>query len=355
MATEKIKFQEFLKEAIRHRYATKSLLSNDNDFLTEAFDINVNLENKVIFNPNIVPLLGGDYNSFQIPEYIGSKGFWKTMEVMGIEKGILKEESFKSKNLKDLIKKVNNKKLKVCFIGYGGMSTNVLYNLNIINLATNMPIFNDVQIFENDNWALTNLFRIGKPMIHKTFSRFEEDFFEDESCPKIFTIDDEKRVAENFFEVNKKYLEENEARKMIEEGYLFIGAPDFKTRKMLQEIGANFIMIGHSGNGVRITKNPIIQSGAVTETYGSIDISTLLMNLWGATFKLLPILAKKDIEEIEDDEELFKFNFDDINQNEIKEIREMFNEELKIKEENFEDFFIEEDFEDDEELLEITE
>jgi hypothetical protein len=87
-------------------------------------------------------------------------------------------------------------------------------------------------------------------------------------------------------------------------------------------------MVGHSGNSVRITKNPIIGVG-VEETYGTIDVPVLLCNLWAATYMLIKTLNEGFgyINELPEDHELYHFNFNNVSDTKKNRIKKLFKEE----------------------------
>ena len=324
-------FKDFLKEAIRHRFAEVSLLGADNDIIHNITEYqsnnpewikNILNEKGIIFNPNLtyynagIQDVTGQYpeNIVTHPDYILAPGFKKYMELAGIPKRYFKELPFASKSLKKEFGKIPEKKLDIVFIGYGGAVSNILGNLSLLSETFNInPIFNSVSIFEKENWAFTNTLRLGKQVLHKSFSKFVVD--DDEStAKKLLTVDNEIKLASTF-EMYYKYLEEEDVKEILEKNpdTLFIGAPNLETRRMLKRLGAHFIMVGHSGNSIRITKNPNVHEGVV-ETYGTIDVPVLLLNLWVATYKLIDLINSGDL--FGPEGEKFEFNFDEyLNEN----------------------------------------
>jgi len=318
-------FKDFLKEAIRHRFAETSLLGADNDIIHNITEYQSNnpewIEEKlkekgIIFNPNLtyfnagIQDVTGQYpeNIVLHPDYILAPGFKKYMELAGIPKKYFKELPFASKSLKKEFSKINEKQLDIVFIGYGGAVSNVLSNLSLLSETFNIsPIFNSITIFEKENWAFTNTLRLGKQIMHKSFSKFIIDDDMD-TVKKILTIDNEVKLS-NVFEMQYKYLEENDVKEILKKNpdTLFIGAPNLETRRMLRELGAHFIMVGHSGNNIRITKNPEVHEGIV-ETYGTIDVPVLLLNLWVATYALIDLINSGDL--FGPEGEKFEFNLD---------------------------------------------
>ena len=329
---EKILFRDYLEDQIRHRYSEKGLISDDNEFLFHLFDEDYYYESDKVFLNENLRLLKGDninYNEY-IPKYMYTKTFWKIMS-KGLPESLNNIKSIRNKKLETIVKKVSKKGIKLCSVGYGGASTNILFNLYLINNIHKTPLFEELKIYEPDNWALSNIFRIGKPILHQAFSRFT-NISGNDTIYKIQTLNLEKDLVKNKLEARASYLTEEEALKLEEEGFIFIGAPDFKTREMLERIGATFIMTGHANNSVRLTKNPVLSGGAIIETYGSIDIGVLLMNFWMATFNLLDALANKEIHKLENDTEIFKTDFNTAyTEKEIEIFKKGFTKELKTE------------------------
>ncbi|NPA45037.1 MAG: hypothetical protein GXO49_05850, partial [Chlorobi bacterium] len=199
--------------------------------------------------------------------------------------------------------------------------------------------FQNLFIFENDILETTNIFRIGKPLVNKSISRFEKyklnslkyqtnsEFLK--VLPKIYTFNEESQLSKKNHLI-KKYFTINDAKEILEnyENVIFIGAPDFETRQALYEMNAPFLMVGHSNNTISITKCPKIE-GLITETYGSIDIPVLIMNLWGASYKLIELFTNENINSIEPDTNLFRFNFDSLTDEEKNNLKEKFKENRK--------------------------
>jgi hypothetical protein len=327
--SERILFKDYLMEQIRHRYSRVGMISDDNAFIHQIFDEDVQFKDFVFLNENLKLLKGdiGEYNKY-LPTYLTTETFWKIMK-KGLPESLKRIKKISQPKVKKLIDTIFGKKLKLCVVGYGGAMSNILYNFSIIAEQHRAPLFEEIVAYEPEKWAFTNILRIGKPILHKGFSRFE-NLTGDNTVFKLKTIDVEERIVNDFLESRIEYLDQESAKELRDQGYIFIGAPDLKTRKVLHEIGAQFLMIGHANDQIRITKNPVLGNGLVQETYGSIDIGILLMNFWFATFHLLDIFANQDIKDITDDTELFKFKFlENFSDQECAEIKKEFEEELK--------------------------
>ena len=102
-------------------------------------------------------------------------------------------------------------------------------------------------------------------------------------------------------------------------GYFFVGAPTLETREMLAD--KKFFFLGHSDYEVDITYRPQLVSTLSVETYGSIDIPVLLINLQIATAAFIKILASDD--EFNTDDRLLNFDMKqwvDSNPEKLKEL-----------------------------------
>jgi len=338
----KIYLRNFLEEAIRQRYAPISQLGADNEIIFNKFSRNeihsmIFDENIPIFNNNIAMMSG--FTSAAQQDYspiLFRKGFPEYLKKMRLNEKLF-GNFWITRQLRDEIEKIINKKYTLVVIGYGGAMQNILYNLFMFSKYLKIyPWFQNLFLFENDILETTNIFRIGKPLVNKSLSRFEKyktdnlNYQIDNNflkvLPKIYAFNEESQLAKKNHLI-KKYFTINDAKEILEkyENVIFIGAPDFETRQALHEMNAPFIMIGHSNNAVSITKCPKIE-GLITETYGSIDIPVLLMNLWGASYKFIELLANSNINLIEPDTNIFRFDFDSLNDEEKKYLKEKFKE-----------------------------
>jgi hypothetical protein len=256
-----------------------------------------------------------------LTDYLMSNGMKKIAKYAGLNWAI-KELPYASKELKKRFQAMKDQQIDLVVIGYGGAMSNVLWNLTVLLLTfSELDPFNSVRLYEKDELSFTNILRFGKPIVHKAYSQFE---LQDDVLPKHFLTDLEYHLAPEF-EKTQEFLNKETAQKLIEEldNPVFIGAPDFETRKFLQEIGAKFFFIGHGDNEVSITHQPDIHF-AVQETYGTIDIPVLLTNLWLATYKLIDILSEE--KEYGVNEEIWKFNFDSLTPAQLKAVQKAFRE-----------------------------
>jgi len=339
--SERITLKKHLEEQIRQRFAPESKLGIDNTLIQTIFKMESHEETFVqeklaamgsVFNPNfkllnygLNDILGYNVLGEKYPDFVLKKGFPNYMELAGIPKGYT-SKYFGGQPLKKIWKKISSQNIDLVVIGYGGAMTNILYNLSLLGDAfDNRTVFNSIKVFEDDHWSVTNVMRISKPIMHRAFSSFQLQY---DVLPKTSIIDAEFELAE-VFQISNSRFKKEDIQKILEENpnTIFMGAPDLETRVLLEEANANFIMVGHSGNGVRITKNPKIE-GAISETYGTIDVPVLLCNLWAATYKLVELFSNIElIENQENNTEFYEFDFNQIDQDKISELKKLFTED----------------------------
>ncbi len=336
--SEKIYLKDEIMEYIRQKYAPISKIGADNEIIHKIFDyVNEDEAKELVekagpvFNPNLL-ILQEEFNELAkykyqftspllLTDYLMSNGMKEVAKYAGLNWAV-KELPYASKELKKKFKMMKDQQIDLVVIGYGGAMSNILWNLTVLLLTfSELDPFNSIRLYEKDELSFTNILRFGKPIVHKAFSQFE---LQDEVLPKHFITDLEYHLAPEF-EKTQEFLNKETAEKLMEElnNPVFIGAPDFETRKFLQEIGAKFFFIGHGDNEVSITHQPDIHF-AVQETYGTIDIPVLLTNLWLATYKLIDILSEEKDYEV--NEEIWKFNFDSLTSTQLKNIQESFKE-----------------------------
>ena len=212
--------------------------------------------------------------------------FYEFIKLIGIDE----------KRLQNNLSRMASKPLDIVFIGYGGMSINVLSFMRMMShIHYDMQIMKQLVVYEPDKLSLTNLFRV-----YKDCSKLEGDVKNPISKLQLFT---EKRLANhsNFAEVyfTQKTLDD------WDDDTIFIGAPDFATRELLKN--RRFLFVGHSDNEVSITYQPATEHDMTIETYGKIDVRILWTNLLMATDALVSILANNNFD-IPPNTELFEYN-----------------------------------------------
>jgi len=323
-------FLEFLEEEIRMRYASDSYWGPDNRIVHKLSDPLASLYSETsvsktdvsVYNPNILfmhPSLKGRAKKFYelyrfnyVPKYLSKIHFLAiAKENLGLEydenewakKG---RPAFMVKNIFENFKKLRSQKYDLVVLGYGGAMMNTLWNWSVYAryLSVTYP-FKSITVYEPENIAFTNLLRIGKPMVYRDYyneyvilysfhlkSDMNYDPEKYKSLPKIATFDEEAILGKRI-NLQPKYFDKSELKKYDLEKTIFIGAPDMETRAMLAEAGANFFMLGHHDNRVRISKCPVPEGdNLLQETYGTVEIPVLLMNLQLASMKMIEILAQ---------------------------------------------------------------
>jgi len=340
--SERIYVKENLMETIRQKYASVSKIGADNSIVHKIFDfwdeeeVTALIEDKgIVFNPNI-QLLQEEFdfnakfkyneaiNEPLIYDYLASEGLKEVAKHAKLDWAI-NELPYASKVLKEKFTKMKNNQWDFISIGYGGAMSNVLWNMFIrSNTFEIFSAFNNIAIYEKDELSFSNLLRFGKPVIHRAFSKYQLD---GDTVQKPLLISQEYRMANDNFEIFSKFLKEDDVKKIKDnyENPIIIGAPNFEARELLQKHDVPFLFVGHGDNEVTITYKPDIHF-AVQETYGTIDIPVLIVNLWMATYKLVDILSQdpSNILNLQNNTELFQFNFDAINDKDIKTNKEKF-------------------------------
>jgi hypothetical protein len=163
-------------------------------------------------------------------------------------------------------------------------------------------IFKKIVIFEKDDLDFSNVLRMGKPMIFD----YSPDFIKSYD-PEVNTIKLLKKInmvnIEKELSVERKlvlfsdWLKNQSADYIDQNGYFFVGAPTLETRQMLAN--KKFFFMGHSDYEVDITYSPQSISTLAVETYGSVDIPVLLINLQIATAAFIKILANGEDHDVD--------------------------------------------------------
>jgi hypothetical protein len=199
------------------------------------------------------------------------------------------------KNLKEAMSAVKKKELTFVSVGYGGLSINVLHFLSLLAYRVGVEnVFKTLHIYENDNVSYTNIMRIYKDLTH-----FKCNVGERMNKTLLF---DEENLAENIL-LHQYYLKEEHVGS-VDENTIFFGAPDFATRKMLED--KHFLFGGHQGDNVVFVYRPKVDEELTTETYGTINLSSFYLNMMKAAENLMYVLAG-DLD-LGDDSVIFSHN-----------------------------------------------
>lgn len=316
---------DLLLEQLRHRYSEDSILPfADNKFIRQYLQnrsnfTDLDLQNMVILNPNIEQLdLGYLYNKYELNRKNQNKlSKFPLIFKLPFFRKILEELDLTP--TREDMEAIAAKNLKLVVVGYGGAMINFIYNLTLWGQELQYPaILNDLYIFEGDSLAFHNIPRIGK-RITQTYHRAQSEDMDNHPfsengipvLPKADLVREEAiLVKENLPMVRKNYLTAELAAIAASKGCTFIGAPTFEARAFLAD--KSFMFFGHGGNEVDIVARPEVDMSLGNETYGSIDIPVLLLNIHIATCAWIKMMAREDFDplNIQPNDLLFRFNMD---------------------------------------------
>jgi len=297
MSTRK-KLRGYLQNEIRMRYAENSILDyDDNTIIRKMFtdrDWQQDaVSNYKIINNNLISmssklLESSDVDLNNIPKSFTDPLMNQILDDLGI------------RPTKEDLQTIRENNTKLCLVGYGGATINMLYNIYLWAIKlSEMQIFENIVIFDKDNIDFSNLPRIGKNValnfIPKILTQEHSEFSFLNFLKKIDLVTVEKELSKRRKIITfAQWLQDEHVRHLKSKDYVMVGAPTLDTRRMLQKEDANFYFLGHAGNEVEITYQPEIVSSLTTETYGSIDIPVLLINLQIATAAFIKQLAKNE-------------------------------------------------------------
>lgn len=285
-----VNFREHIGEQIKHRYVeagTKYVRNIDLSSTYIPYGMvernRYNLYNKRVISPNLLQI-GKEMMDNGPSNCINFNSLCSMAEL----------------NWDDISHNINlikDKNIDLISIGYGGFSINVIHFMYLIGKDLGQQEWlNSLTIYENDNISLTNSFRIYKDM-----SQFLQTT--PEPTGKLDLLGDDTRIAK---EIIKKPVRFNNQRNVRNSNSIFFGAPDFVTRKKLEN--SPFIFTGHSGNEVEFYSRPIVDSDLTRETYGKIDIDYFFINILKSAEKLIEILATTNVNSFPADTKLFQYN-----------------------------------------------
>lgn len=233
-------------------------------------------ENCEFISPNLAAMFGSTHLSF---DYL--------VKELGIDMAQLKVD----------LEELQKARMNLVIVGYGGYSINTLEFLYQFCIRLGIKnLFEYIAIWEDDNLTYTNCLRI---------------------YPNLGTPADNENHTHKFAIFNNKYdnilSEKNHLvfHRLDTETYTeyykgknvtLLGAPDFETRKLLED--ARFIFGGHSGDEVGLINNPVVNSQLTTESYGTINPTTLFLNLIKGAAELPKALLNK----AENNTVLFEYN-----------------------------------------------
>jgi hypothetical protein len=325
MSQTEEKLKNYLDNELRMRYSPESILPfSDNAAIHRFFKNEVisatEAKQMRIMNENIVRM------SYALVRNVESNQSGNSISFdTPLTKYLLEELNLQPTH--EDFQKIRDKNIKLCVVGYGGAMVNVLYNM--YNWAMELgetKIFEKLVVFEQDDIDFSNILRMGKPIVFDYSPDFVRKY--DEQVPNIKTM---KKI--NMLSLEKelskerkailfvKWLEEEPAAFLDKKGYIFVGAPTLDTRQMLSD--KKFFFLGHSDYEVDITYSPQAISSLAVETYGSIDIPVLLINLQIATAAFIKTLASD--EGFEPDQRILDFDMKKWVDENPKKLKELYN------------------------------
>ncbi len=299
--------KDYLQNEIRMRYAQDSILPWDDNRL--AFKLvsegiqKSEIKDLRILNPNIREMSSTLIENLD-PKVYNSKEF---LDGIFIQK-ILSDLDLTP--TKEDFQKIREQDLNLVFVGVGGAMLNLLWNMYHYAIKfSEIGVFNKIRIFEKDNIDFTNLFRIGKPVLYDFAMDFSTDYSETaqniKQLKKLFLVKEEKLLSkENKIITFDSWLQDIHVKLLKKKNYTLVGAPTLETRKFLED--SDFYFLGHSDFEVDLVYQPEPADGLAVETYGTIDIPVLMLNLHLATAAFIKQLAsgKKPAK----NEKLFSFD-----------------------------------------------
>ena len=260
-----------ITDAVKHRYLTDLNVSSQNmsnkiiDAVTPTYVADhtpVNNYEALTISPMNASLIGAS----SIP-------FNNLIKLSGID----------MKRFKKALRKVKERELTFVSVGYGGLSINVLHFLSMLAYRVDVnEVFKSLHIYENDNISYTNIMRVYKDLTHvkcNLGARLNKT--------ELF---DEDNLAEDVL-LHQYYLTEESIGDVGDDVYFF-GAPDFKTREMLE--GYNFIFAGHNGDDIAFVYKPKVDTDLTVETYGTINLASFYLNMMKAAESLVYVLADEE-------------------------------------------------------------
>jgi hypothetical protein len=315
----------YLDNEIRMRYSEESILPyDDNKAVHKFFKDNQipsnEAKNMSIMNENITRM------SYVLVKNIEAKTSGNPVSFDNpLTQHLLDELDIRP--TREDLQKIKDRNLKMCVVGYGGAMINMLYNMHIWAMELGeTKLFEKVVIFEKDDLDFTNILRIGKPVVFDYSPDFIRKY--DSEVPNIKTLKkismasvEKELSSERKLILFVNWLDNKAAEFLHKKDYFFVGAPTLETRQMLSD--KKFFFLGHSDYEVDITYSPQAISSLAVETYGSIDIPVLLINLQLATAAFIKILAAGEEHQL--DQRLLDFDMKKWIDENPKKLKELFN------------------------------
>lgn len=150
-------------------------------------------------------------------------------------------------------------------VGYGGTGTNFLHWMSQLALMTgHTNIFKDIVLADDDYFDTANLFRI--PFILP-------DLGTDQLMKKQYYWKNYANISEDMMIQSEKITSKNTLK-----NYIYYGAPDLETRKILDEAKIPFVAATHRNEDCALMLRPTMDTELMVETYGKISLTTFFLN-----------------------------------------------------------------------------
>jgi len=307
MSENQEKLTDYLDNEIRMRYSTESILPYDDNRIIHRFfkePFSKNEANKLrVMNENILK------SSYLLVKNVPAR---KSGNPASFEDPLMQHllDELDIRPTEEDFKKIKEKGVKLCVVGYGGAMVNMLYNMYLWSMELSQTkVFEKLVIFEKDDLDFTNLLRMGKPVVFDYspdyIRKYDKEVPNIKTLKKISMLSTERELSKERKSIMfVDWLDSEAAAFLDKKNYIFVGAPTLETRQMLSD--KKFFFLGHSDYEVDITYSPQSISGLAVETYGSIDIPVLLINLQLATAAFIKVLASD--EEYQPDQRLLDFD-----------------------------------------------
>ena len=210
-------------------------------------------------------------------------------------------------NISKILLSVKKKNFDILVLGFGGTGTNFIHWMSKMAEWTNIHhIFGRMIVADNDFFDSTNLLRVPFILPEKASKILR----------KVMYFTDYAKIAKNSIKshdfVNEKNLNIN---------YIYYGAPDLETRKMLHEKKVPFIAATHRDNACALMLRPEMDTDLMVETYGKIALTPFFMNHIRMTIAFLEYLGHDDttFESMQGEEKsIFNFDFAEAHKDEIE-------------------------------------
>ncbi len=208
---------------------------------------------------------------------------------------------YTEKDIKALLLAVKSKHTKLLLIGAGGTGANFIHWMNeLCSLTNTLNIFDEIKIFDNDKYSLTNIHRIPMHLNNTSGNLYKADILQQNILNLTrHTVS----IISNFDESNiDSHID-----------YLLYGAPDIPTREFIYNRNQSddnkikFVSATHGGDMCLLQSTPLQNQSLQVESYGLVDLSYFFMNHLKMTISFLELI-KNDID-FTQTADLMEYNF----------------------------------------------